>query len=450
MSVLVHAGAWRRLQTAVLLSVVLCGCWIAQPGLASGARFQRGDVFAALSAGVQEYSPTGALVQTIRGSLGQGSLCFDPSGKHLILPGVGLFDSSGNLLQSSWAADPGGRCVADGFGHVYVGVQQPDRSGTITKYSITGRVLQTFNIPSKLGDGLAIDVAPDECTIYYGSWVGAFGITGELNACTNTFEPSVFGSPPTDDLRVLPNWQVLVTDDPDAFLIDTSGSQVRQYIPGGGSSGETNGNSLRSLSLDPDGTSFWLCCTSTFSSPDSGSQIFHFDIDSGQLLASWPLASYTPINIYSPPLMGDGDVEGIVDSDFPGTAEAFRMTTGYTGQVSGLHLYVDSSSTATSVDVGIYSAKSGDPNTLLTQGTITGLQAGSWNYVDLPAVSVTAGQRYWIALLAPQGAGQIRFRDRGPGGSISENSAQTNLTALPSTWSPGTTWMSGPLSAYGS
>jgi hypothetical protein len=117
--------------------------------------------------------------------------------------------------------------------------------------------------------------------------------------------------------------------------------------------------------------------------------------------------------------------------------------------MSRLHLYVDSSSAASQVVVGIYSNRNGDPGVLQEQSTITHVRAGSWNYVDVPAMPVTAAQRYWIAVLGPSRAGTIRFRDAvsGPG---SETSAQHNLTALPAKWSTGKSWSTGTLSGYGS
>jgi hypothetical protein len=58
------------------------------------------------------------------------------------------------------------------------------------------------------------------------------------------------------------------------------------------------------------------------------------------------------------------------------------------------------------------------------------LRPGSWNYVDLPSMPVTAGQRYWIAVLGTSGGGTVSFRDRRIGG-LAETSAQHKLTALP-------------------
>jgi hypothetical protein len=51
--------------------------------------------------------------------------------------------------------------------------------------------------------------------------------------------------------------------------------------------------SLHSVSLDPDGTSVWLCC-------DLG-QVMRFDIGSGMLLTSWPTSSALAIAVYAPP-----------------------------------------------------------------------------------------------------------------------------------------------------
>ena len=74
--------------------------------------------------------------------------------------------------------------------------------------------------------------------------------------------------------------------------------------------------------------------------------------------------------------------------------------------------------------------------------------AGSWNTVVIsPGVPVTANTSYHIAILGT--GGLVKFRDVS-GGSHSESSSQSNLTSLPTTWSSGSSWPSGPLSAYGS
>ena len=50
-------------------------------------------------------------------------------------------------------------------------------------------------------------------------------------------------------------------------------------------------------------------------------------------------------------------------------------------------------------------------------------------------------------MLGPAGGGTIQFRDGASGGKA-QTSAQTNLTTLPSTWSPGITYPNAPMSAY--
>ncbi|MCI0590544.1 MAG: fibronectin type III, partial [Gammaproteobacteria bacterium] len=89
------------------------------------------------------------------------------------------------------------------------------------------------------------------------------------------------------------------------------------------------------------------------------------------------------------------------------------------------------------------------PYKLLGSATLTNPTKGKWNHVVLPAISVTAGTQYWIAILSAK-TGTLRFRDAAAVTSQpSETSKQTTLTTLPSTWSTGTAYKEGPLSAYG-
>ena len=48
--------------------------------------------------------PSGQLVHTVAATTGAGPICFDPSGAHLIAPGVGVFNSSGKLQKSKWSS----------------------------------------------------------------------------------------------------------------------------------------------------------------------------------------------------------------------------------------------------------------------------------------------------------------------------------------------------------
>jgi outer membrane protein assembly factor BamB len=148
-------------------------------------------------------------------------------------------------------------------------------------------------------------------------------------------------------------------------------------------------------------------------------------------------------------LLGDQAIESGIDSNAAGHAEAFRVTATATGTLSSLAVYVDSSSTATSVVAGVYANSGSHPGTLLAQGTVASPVGGTWNTISLPPAAVVSGTTYWIALLGP--VGTFRFRDRYCGcGTASETSAQTTLTTLPATWTSGASYADGPVSAYAS
>jgi plastocyanin len=149
-------------------------------------------------------------------------------------------------------------------------------------------------------------------------------------------------------------------------------------------------------------------------------------------------------------LLGDQRVEAHTDSNSAGRAEAFQYIATASGSANKLYVYLDGGSAATRVIVGLYTTGPGDiPGTLLVQGTIANPVKGAWNSVTVSPVAVTAGTKYWIAVLGPSGAGIIQFRDVSSG-TKSQASSQANLTALPSTWSPGTTYFNSGMSAYAS
>jgi len=146
-------------------------------------------------------------------------------------------------------------------------------------------------------------------------------------------------------------------------------------------------------------------------------------------------------------LLGSQNIASTGDSDAPGQAEAFQFAASASGTLGSLTVYVDSSNSSTQLVVGLYSSSGQNPATLLTQGAISSPVAGAWNTIAVPSVSVTAGTVYWIAILGT--GGTLDFRDTGSN-CISETSAQSNLTTLPSAWSIGSRWYTCTLSAYGS
>jgi len=149
-------------------------------------------------------------------------------------------------------------------------------------------------------------------------------------------------------------------------------------------------------------------------------------------------------------LLGDQQIEPKTDLNAAGSAEAFRQVASETGTLTKLTVYVDPTSQATQLVAGIYTDSGGHPGLLLGQGTLASPAAGAWNDVSVPAVSITGGTAYWIAILSPDGAGTLRFRDRCcGGGTAAETSAQTSLAGLPATWTTGSRYSDGPASVWG-
>ena len=152
----------------------------------------------------------------------------------------------------------------------------------------------------------------------------------------------------------------------------------------------------------------------------------------------------------SPPvyLVGDQTIEAKGDFNAAGLAEAFKTTAAATGTVTKISVFVDSTSRRRPSDAGVYADTAGHPGVLLSQGSLNAPAAGAWNDVQVPSAQVAAGTTYWIALLGPAGAGTLRFRTHGAGGSAGETSAQATLTSLPATWSTGSRNTDGPFSAW--
>jgi chitodextrinase len=144
-------------------------------------------------------------------------------------------------------------------------------------------------------------------------------------------------------------------------------------------------------------------------------------------------------------LLGEQQIAAANDGDEAGQAEAFRTTAMVSGDVTTVQLYLTA---GTSLDIGVYADDGGHPRALLNQALVTDLTPNAWNAVTLPATAVTAGNNYWIAILGPSGTSALGFRDT-QGGGQSETSASESLTTLPATWSTGTVYQDGQLSAYG-
>ncbi len=146
-------------------------------------------------------------------------------------------------------------------------------------------------------------------------------------------------------------------------------------------------------------------------------------------------------------LLGESTLESHVDYVNAGQAEAFRVQAG-ASDVAGLaRIYIDSHNAAHTLVVGLYSnSTSGHPASLLSSGSISTVQAGTWNSVTLVPTPLASGHIYWLAVLGQQGT--LRYRDREKGTCPSETSGQTNLTALSVSWRTGRVYATCPVSAY--
>lgn len=116
-------------------------------------------------------------------------------------------------------------------------------------------------------------------------------------------------------------------------------------------------------------------------------------------------ATSTPVTVTvdnsAPPppttvLLGDQALEANVDSNAAGQAEAFRTTAVSSGMLVQLNIYVDATSTATSLLVGVYSDSGGHPGNLIASGTLSTPVKGAWNQVSVSSGAITNGSAYWV------------------------------------------------------
>jgi hypothetical protein len=281
---------------AVLAAVLAVG---AQAATAGG--FERGDLLATVGnpSVIARFAPDGTAKGTLADSSGAGPLCFDRSGEHLIAPGTGLYDSTGTRLASAWASvSPVGDCTIDKAGNVYL-AGAPSTGDNITgrapirKFDLTGHPLGSYDV---VATGLtytravySLDLAPDQCTIYYG--LGGGEDILRYNVCTHTQLPG-FGTAgfPCDQLRVRPNGEVAVACDSHGGLLDASGSRA-MYFDNPSDPPNVYG---RFAALDADGTSFWMGTLAGL--------LARYDIASGQRMDRWTVGGgIGGVAVYNPP-----------------------------------------------------------------------------------------------------------------------------------------------------
>ncbi len=140
----------------------------------------------------------------------------------------------------------------------------------------------------------------------------------------------------------------------------------------------------------------------------------------------------------APAVLGDANVETAPDSSGVGMAEANRFVATASASVDSLLIYVDATSRATTLALGLYADAGGAPGALIAQGSRTGVQNGAWNTVTIPATALVSGTPYWIARLAVAGGDLVTRVD-----ASTPNADRTDTRAsasLPSTFSAGGSW----------
>jgi hypothetical protein len=150
-------------------------------------------------------------------------------------------------------------------------------------------------------------------------------------------------------------------------------------------------------------------------------------------------------------LLGVSEQEPDEDGMLEGTPQAWKYTAVATGPVATLALLLPPSNTGRELRIGLYSDASGLPGQRLTSGTLLHAGGGGWSSVKpSPPVSVKAGEVYWIALLAPFGAGRpmVYDRARSDGGTVSLQDTTPDAGELPASWTKGSLYPFGPISAY--
>jgi hypothetical protein len=244
--------------------------------------FQRGDVFAGVGSGqVNHYRPDGTLVQTLdtgSASRDQTGMCFDGLGNlyttNWTAGSMSKFDSQGARTAYPWGGPFGNNpesCVADAQGNLYTG--EVAGANRIRKWDLSGNLLASHAPDIEVRGVDWIDLAADQCTMYYTSEAHAIK---RFNVCTNTQLSDFVTNLPGQfcfALRLRANGEVMVACNNQALRLNAAGAVLRTYpttnYPGAIMFFATN--------LDPDGTSFWTGDYYT-------GRIYRIDIATGALL----------------------------------------------------------------------------------------------------------------------------------------------------------------------
>jgi hypothetical protein len=148
----------------------------------------------------------------------------------------------------------------------------------VLKFDRYGTRLDTFVLPTGPRGTDWVDLAGDQCTLYYTSEDTS---VRRYNACTHTVLP-LFATGLTPPycyaLRIRPNREVMVACQEAVHRLSPQGVNLQTYTRT--SIGETDASGLFAMNLDPDGGSFWTAGASS-------GNVYHVDISSGAVIGSF-------------------------------------------------------------------------------------------------------------------------------------------------------------------
>jgi hypothetical protein len=296
-----------RLALFVTFGLGLLFAFATPPASAAGVPYVVGDVFAGDSGGlIYHYSPTGVLLDTLNtgsNATFETGMCFGESGRlrstNFDANNMTLFDNMGNLVTYPWGtgfnSDPES-CVLNAAGDIYVG--QADGSADVLKFDTSGSPLASYNVATGSRGSDWIDLAADQCTLYYTSEGDTIY---RYNVCTSTqLAPFASGFAPDEcyALRIRPNGEVMVACNTEVVRLSPAGTVIQTYPRPANDSGSV----LFAMNLDPDNMSFW---TAGYAS----GIITRYDITTGAIISQFQgptsgvfgLAVFGEITVARPP-----------------------------------------------------------------------------------------------------------------------------------------------------
>ena len=145
-------------------------------------------------------------------------------------------------------------------------------------------------------------------------------------------------------------------------------------------------------------------------------------------------------------LVGSSTRAPRVEREPAGHSAAFRYVALRSGTARVVHLYLDRSSKARSVAVGLYTSVGRRPGRRIATSILRKPRAGRWNVANLRRASIRAGSAYWIAVVSNRGT--LGLRDHRGAVCRKEVVARLQSPSLPRHWKAGSPSHACSLSAF--